>query len=169
VVAGGVTRVTGVRLARRALWLDLRYRRWSFVPGPTPREHLGVAAVNGKVYAVGGRLHGLDTNLATFETWAPGARRWKRLPPVPKARGGTGAAAVAGRIVSVGGEELGGTIAEVYAYRVATGMWQRLPNVPSPRHGLGVVAARGSVFVIGGGPTPGLSVTGANESLRVSG
>jgi N-acetylneuraminic acid mutarotase len=168
VVAGGVVQVTGRRLARNALAFDLRKRRWSYVPGPTPREHLGVAALGGLVYAVAGRLSGLDTNLTTLESWKPGAKRWKRLPPVPTSRGGTGAAGLAGRIVSVGGEEPGGTIEDVYAYQVAARKWQPLPNLPTPRHGLGVAALGGSVFVIGGGPEPGLTVSAANETLRLA-
>ncbi len=167
VVAGGVVRVSGARLARNALAFDLRTRRWAVVPGPTPREHLGVAALAGEVYAVAGRTSGLDTNLTHFESWRPGARLWRRLPPVPDPRGGTAAAGIAGRVVSVGGEEPGGTIREVYAYRAATGTWQRLEDLPTPRHGLGVVAFGGRVFVIGGGPEPGLTVTGANEALAV--
>jgi hypothetical protein len=167
VVAGGVVRVSGRWLARNALAFDLRTGRWSVVPGPRPREHLGVAALAHRVYAVAGRVYGFDTNLATFESWRPGERRWRPLPQVPRPRGGTGAAAVGGRIVSVGGEETAGTIEEAYAYRVASGRWQRLPNLPTPRHGLGVAAFRGSVFVMGGGVQPGLSVSSANEWLRV--
>ena len=91
IVAGGVT--TGAtRLARNALSFDLRTRRWSVVPGPTPREHLGVASLGGIVYAVAGRTSGLDTNLIHFESYRPGDRSWRRLPPVPDPRGGTGAA-----------------------------------------------------------------------------
>ena len=165
VVAGGVVRVSGARLARNALAFDLRTRRWSVVPGPTPREHLGVTALAGAVYAVAGRTFGLDTNVTHFESWRPGARRWTRLPPVPDPRGGTAAAALAGRVFSVGGEEPGGTIREVYAYRTATRSWQRLDDLPTPRHGLGAAAFDGRVFVIGGGPEPGLTVSGANESL----
>jgi non-specific serine/threonine protein kinase len=169
VVAGGVVRVSGARLARNALAFDLRTRRWSVVPGPTPREHLGVTSLAGRAYAVAGRLSGLDTNLTHFESWRPGDRRWRRLAPVPDPRGGTAAGAVAGRIVSVGGEEPGGTIREVYAYRVATGSWQRLEDLPTPRHGLGVAAFGGRLFVIGGGPEPGLTVSGANETLTLGG
>src|SRR5262245_18386667 len=65
-----------------------RSGRWSAVPGPTPREHLAVRALGGRVYALGGRLVGLDTNLALLESYTPGARRWRRLPPVPQPRGG---------------------------------------------------------------------------------
>jgi N-acetylneuraminic acid mutarotase len=154
-------------LARDALVLDLTTRRWSRAPGPTPREHLAAAALRGLVYAVGGRRYGYDTNVATVEAYDPAARRWRRLPALPSARGGTGAAAIAGRIVSVGGEEPAGTIGTVYAYDVARRRWSALPDLPTPRHGLGVVALQGRVWAIAGGPEPGLTVSGAVESLAV--
>jgi non-specific serine/threonine protein kinase len=167
VVAGGVVRVRGARLARNALSFDLRTRRWSVVPGPTPREHLGVTAYTGTVYAVAGRTSGLDTNVTHFESYRPGDRRWARLPPVPQPRGGTAAAAAAGRVVSIGGEEPSGTIDEVYAYRLSSRAWQQLERLPTARHGLGVVAFGGRVYAIGGGPEPGLTVSAANESLTI--
>jgi N-acetylneuraminic acid mutarotase len=168
VVAGGVT--TGARrLARNALSFDLRTRRWSVVPGPTPREHLGVASLGGTVYAVAGRTAGLDTNLLHFESYRPGDRSWRRLPPIPDARGGTGAAGLLGQIVSVGGEEPDGTIEEVLAYRVAERRWVQLDDLRTPRHGVGVAALGGRVYVIGGGPEPGLTVSSANEVLRLGG
>jgi len=167
VVAGGVG--ADGRLARNALSFDLRSRRWSVVVGPTPREHLGVTSLGGTVYAIAGRTSGLDTNLSAFESYRPGERRWRRLPSVPDTRGGTGATALLGQVVSVGGEEPDGTIPEVFAYRVASRRWVRLDDLPTPRHGLGVAALGGWVFVIGGGPEPGLTVSSANEALRVTG
>ena len=86
---------------------------------------------------------------------------------MPDARGGTGAAAVAGQIVSVGGEEPGGTISEVLVYRVAERRWVRIDDLPTPRHGVGVATLAGRVYVIGGGPQPGLTVSSANEALRL--
>lgn len=165
VVAGGVG--AGRRLARNALSFDLRTRRWLIVAGPKPREHLGVTALAGTLYAVGGRTSGLDTNLLDFESYRPGDRSWRRLSPVPDPRGGTAAAALSGVIVSVGGEEPGGTIAEVLAYRVVERRWVQLEDLPTPRHGVGVAALGGRVFVIGGGPEPGLTVSSANEALLV--
>lgn len=166
VVVGGVGE--GRRLARNALSLDLRTKRWSVVVGPTPREHLGVASLAGTVYAVGGRTAGLDTNLLDFESYRPGDRTWRRLSPVPDPRGGTGAAALGGIVVSVGGEEPGGTIGEVLAYRVGERRWVQLADLPTPRHGVGVAALGGRVFVVGGGPEPGLTVSSANEALQVA-
>jgi len=165
VVAGGVT--AAGRLARNALSFDLRTKRWSIVVGPTAREHLGVTALAGTVYAIGGRTAGLDTNLLNFESYRPGAKRWTRLAPVPDSRGGTGAAALLGTVVSAGGEEPAGTIAEVLAYRVAVRRWMRLDDLATPRHGVGMAALGGRVFVTGGGPEPGLTVSSANESLRI--
>ncbi|MGH3077207.1 MAG: Kelch repeat-containing protein [Gaiellaceae bacterium] len=165
VVAGGVT--TAGRLARNALSFDIAKRHWAVVAGPTPREHLGVTALAGVVYAIGGRTAGLDTNLLHFESYRPGERSWRRLQPVPDPRGGTGAAALAGLVVSVGGEEPAGTIAEVLAYRVSERRWVELEDLPTPRHGVGVAALGGRVFVIGGGAEPGLTVSAANEALAL--
>ena len=152
-------------LARRAFALDLTTRRWSTVPAPIPREHLAVTAAGGRVYAFGGRTGGDDTNVATVEVWSPGAKRWRRVTPLPEPRGGTGAAVAGGSIVSVGGEAPAGTIASVYAYDLARGRWRRLPDIPTPRHGLGVVAVGTRVYALCGGPSPGLTVSNANEYL----
>ena len=168
-VVGGVTAGrSGARtLARAGLLYDIARKRWSSIPGPTPREHLGVATLGGRVYAVGGRLAGADTNLRLLEVYAPGVRKWRRLPPVPGRRGGTAAAGTSHWVVSAGGETPAVTIRTVYRFDIRRLRWSRLPDLPTPRHGLGVVALGGKVYVIGGGTTPGLAVSSANESLTV--
>ncbi len=170
-VAGGKLYVLGGvdgrrALARVAFVFDFRTRRWSRIPGPSPREHLAAVGVGTRVYALGGRSAGIDTNTARFEVYSPASRRWTRLAPIPQARGGTGAAFANGRIVSVGGERPQGTIAAVYAYELRTKRWRRLADLPTPRHGLGVVAHGGRVYGGAGGPVPGLTVSGAVESIR---
>lgn len=157
---------TSSGLATRALSLDLRTLRWRALPGPQPREHLAATALRGRVYALGGRLAGYDTNVATVEAYDPRTNRWTRLPDLPDARGGTGAAAIRGMVVSAGGESPAGTHETVWALRPG-GRWTRLPDLPTPRHGLGVVALDGRVWVIAGGPEPGLTVSGAVESLTI--
>jgi N-acetylneuraminic acid mutarotase len=164
-VVGGVGK--GGRLARRAFVYEPASRRWSRIPGPAPREHLGVVALAGRVYAAGGRTAGFDTNLDVFQVYRPALRRWVSLPSVPTARGGTGLAVAAGLLVSAGGEQPGGTIASVFAYDRVRRRWRRLPDLPTPRHGLALVGAGRRVYAIGGGPEPGLTVSGANESLAV--
>jgi N-acetylneuraminic acid mutarotase len=154
-------------LARTMLVYDIASDSWTSRRGPTPREHLGVAALGGRIYAVGGRTAGFDTNMALVEVYNTTTGRWTRLPKVPGRRGGTGAAGTGRSIVSVGGEAPAGTIRTVYRYDVRRRRWSRLPNLPTPRHGLGVAAVGRKVYVIGGGTSPGLSVSQANESLVV--
>jgi hypothetical protein len=171
-VMGGVTdagRVGNRELARTGLAFALDTRRWSTIQGPTPREHLGVTAARGAVYVVAGRTAGFDTNLDLLEVYAPSRRTWSRLPSVPGRRGGTGATAAANAIVSVGGEAVPGTIRSVYRFDLTTRRWRRLPDMRTPRHGLAVVGFRGRVYAIAGGPTPGLSVSAANEYLVLGG
>ena len=152
-------------LAKAALEYDPVKPRWRMIPGPTPREHLGVTAARGRVFVVAGRTAGFDTNLALVEAYSPAARRWAKLPPVPGTRGGTGATFTGRYVVSAGGEAAPGTVKEVYALDLDTNRWRRLPDLPTPRHGLGVAYANGRVYVVAGGPTPGLSVSPANEFL----
>jgi non-specific serine/threonine protein kinase len=161
-VVGGVT---AGGLARSALRYDAVRNRWFPIPGPTPRQHLAAAVARGRIFAIGGRSFGADTNVATVESWAPGEERWRTEQPLPEPRGGTGAATVDGVVVSAGSEAPQGTSGAVFARDPDTGSWSRLPDLPTPRHGLGVVAVGQRVSVIGGGPQPGLTVTGANESF----
>lgn len=154
-------------LATTMLVFDVRTLRWQGLRGPTPREHLAATAQAGIVYALGGRKAGYDTNVTAFEAFDPRTGRWRALPSLPSSRGGTAAAALAGRIVSVGGEEPAGTIAGVWAYEVRSRRWSRLPDLPTPRHGLGAVAFGGRVWTLAGGPSPGLTVSGAVESIAL--
>lgn len=170
IVGGKLYVVGGVApdgLARRMVVFDPARSRWSILPGPTPREHLAVTGAKGRVYAVGGRTAGLNTNLRVTESYAPGARSWRRLAPVPQARGGTAAAVSGNTLVSAGGEAPQGTLAIVYGLDLRTGRWRRLADLGTPRHGLGLAALGGRVYAIGGGPRPGLFVSNANESLAV--
>jgi N-acetylneuraminic acid mutarotase len=162
-VVGGV----GPRgLAKTMLVLDLANLRWTTLAGPTPREHLAVTATRGRIYALGGRTAGYDTNVTTFEEYLPG-RGWRLLPAVPEPRGGTGTAVAGGLLVSVGGEEPAGTIATVFGFDLALGRWRRLPDLSTPRHGAGVVAVGKRVYAIGGGVRPGFGASAANEFLQL--
>jgi N-acetylneuraminic acid mutarotase len=162
-VVGGVA-PTG--LAETALVLDLSTGTWSAMRGPSPREHLAAVAAGGRVHVLGGRLGGVDSNLATFEAYTPATGRWETLPPIPEARGGAGLALAGGLLVSVGGEGPdNSTIGSVYGYDLAGGSWRRLPDLPTPRHGLAVVGIRGKVYAIGGSPIADLGFSTVNEVL----
>ena len=120
--------------------------RWrSRSPMPTPRNHHAVAAVNGKIYAIGGRIGGAfittASNTDVVEEYDPATDRWGAL----KARMPTPRSAVAwgvhgNRIYVAGGEfqdaRMLAAFRAVEAFDPALNRWFALPQMPLPRHGL---------------------------------
>ena len=165
-VAVGGTDNLGRFLARTEVFMPGQ-RAWAAGPDMTePRDHLAAASSGGRVYAIAGRLGGLDTNKATVESWDPAAGGpWRAEPRLNDTRGGTSAAEAGGRPCVAGGEEPAGTIASVEC--LAGGRWTRVARLALPRHGLGVAGVGGRLHVVAGGPQPGLFVSGAHEVFGV--
>lgn len=162
-VVGGFA---GERLAREMLVFDLRTRRWSTGPGPTPRDHLGVAALGGRIYAVGGEKGEPGRELALVESWAPGEKRWTRLPPISEPRGGVAVTAAAGALVAAGGTNATRPFPTVQRLRPGAPAWTRLPRLRTARHSFGLVPSGRRLYAIGGGQYA-LSVSSANEYLTL--
>jgi N-acetylneuraminic acid mutarotase len=137
-------------------------------PMPTSRNHLGAAAVDGRIHAVGGRVDG-DMELTTHEIYDPSTDAWSAGPPLPTGRSGIAVVSHGGRIYVFGGETVRlirtRTFDAAERYDPATGGWQRLPPMPTARHGLGAASLAGSVHVLSGGPRPGMAFGAANERL----
>lgn len=114
--------------------------QWTELPPlPTPRDHLGVAALEGKVYAVGGRNRQSFT-LGTLEALDPATGKWETLAPMPTGRSGHAAAAVGGCLYAFGGEgnraDPRGMFPQVEVYSPRQQAWRRLPDMPIPKHGI---------------------------------
>src|SRR5260370_23468651 len=97
---------------------DPAANRWiALASMPTARDHLAAAAIDGRLYAVGGRVDGnYSRNLAANEAYDPAADRWEARAPLPTARSGIAAAVVDGRMFVFGGEGPGGTFPQAEAY-----------------------------------------------------
>ncbi len=116
------------------------------------------------VETIGGRLLGdFSQNLNAHESLTTGG--WETLAPLPTARSGVAAVELNGRVYVFGGEAPTGTFNTVEAYSRQTDAWETVPPMPTARHGLGAAVVGDTIYVIGGGPTPGLSVSGANEAF----
>jgi N-acetylneuraminic acid mutarotase len=133
---------------------------------PTPRDHLAAGAVDGRIYAVGGR-QAIDfgRNVDANEEFDPTANAWTKRAALPTARSGIAAAVVDRRIFVFGGEGSDGTFDENEAYDPATDSWETMAPMPTARHGLGAAVVGDTIYVIGGGESPGLSVSGTNEAF----
>lgn len=143
--------------------------RWEKkAPLPTPRDHLAVAVVNGKIHAIGGRFNSdYSENLALHHIYDPAANRWGEAVPLLKPRSGIAAAVLNGKIYLFGGEAPQGTFADNDVYDPDQNQWQSAPPMPTPRHGLGAATIGNQIFVIAGGPRPGGSVSSTNEVFQV--
>jgi N-acetylneuraminic acid mutarotase len=133
--------------------VDAGENEWtSMAPMPTARGGLGVAVVNGKIYAIGGVNN--DTQLAVNEEYDPATDTWKDRAAMPTARSGFAIAVYQSKIYAIGGavgngENVGFTgVNEVYD--PATNTWETKASMPTPRADLGANVANGTIYLIGG-------------------
>ena len=116
---------------------------------PTRRGGLAVAAVGGRLYALGGAA---DRATNTHEVYDVAADRWSRANPMPTARDHLAAVVFEGRVWALGGREsfFGTQYANVEIYDPATDSWQTGTPLASARGGLAAAALGDKIFVFGG-------------------
>ena len=125
---------------------DPATNKWeSRTPMSVARNHAFGAAVNGKIYVIGGRTgHAFilsATNTDVVEEYNPVSNSWsapKERMPTPRSGGAWGTDGR--RIFVAGGEvtttELVGAFRAIEAYDTVTNSWMTLPPMPMPRHGV---------------------------------
>jgi N-acetylneuraminic acid mutarotase len=131
-----------------------------------PREHLAATSDGeGSVFVLGGRVGGLDANLATADRIQGDTAT--EIGELPTRRGGVAAfwSPAVGACL-VGGESPGGTNAQVECID-ADGDVSVLPNLGRPRHGLGATVVNRVAYVLLGGDQPGLFVSPTVEALEL--
>ena len=70
---------------------------------PTARTYLTAAAVNGKIYAIGGIISSTFPVVSTAEVYDPSTDTWTTAPPMPTARKYLSAIGVNGLIYAIRG------------------------------------------------------------------
>ena len=151
-VVGGFTRNVHMGALDVAFEYDPGRDTWrTLAPMKSPRGSVGLAALNGKLYAIGGR--GVDTvTVATHEVYDPATNKWSELEPLPKARDHLAVVAVDGRIHAIGGR-FNATVDNTGMHDVydpAANSWKSAAPMPTPRSAMAVTFYRG-LFVIAGG------------------
>ena len=115
----------------------------------TERGGLGVAVVNGKIYAIGGSDN--DTQFAVNEEYNPATDTWTTKSSMPTARSGFAIAVYQNKIYCIGGTtgDSGFTgVNEVYD--PATDTWQTKLSMPTPRADLCASVVDGKIYCVGG-------------------
>ncbi|KAI1377823.1 galactose oxidase [Hypoxylon crocopeplum] len=144
---------------------SFKEKSWkSLAPIPKAFTHTNAAAVNGKIYILGGLTgDGVDQiwhAAADCFVYDPADGAWTTLPPMPDGQGrGASAIGVYGSTVYLAGGmerlELFENGAQtsldiVTAYNTKTGKWSTLPSLPAPRDHVGGAVIRNKFWVVGG-------------------
>ena len=135
----------------------------TLAPMQQARSSLGVATVNGKIYAIGGYVdNGVVTSVneeydPTTDTW-----NFKRSMPTPRAKFAT--AVYKNKIYCIGGTD-GEGVNEVYD--PATDTWENKTSMPTSRSYISANVVNGKIYVIGGF-IPDDSGTGSGSRLAIN-
>jgi len=128
-------------------------------PMSEPRNHAFAAAVNGKIYVIGGRTGTAyimtATNTNVVEEYDPATDRWGGpLQRMPTARSGGGSGTDGRMIYCAGGEvattQLTGAFRAVEAFDPAANTWTTLPSMPIPRHGVAAAVIGNEFHLVSG-------------------
>jgi len=125
----------------------------SKAPLQVARSGLGVAVVNGKIYAIGGSTatgtpqHTTGGVVGTNEEYDPATDTWTFKASMPTPRAGFATAVYQNKIYCIGGSGYTG-VNEVYD--PATDTWETKTPMPTARTGLHANVASGKVYLIGG-------------------
>ena len=135
-------------------------------PLRAPRGALALAALRGRLHAVGGSADGVR---GAHEVYDPAVDRWTEAPPLPTPRDHLAAVAFRGRLWAIGGREsfAGTQHTAVEIYDPATDTWAAGPPLPVGRGGLAAAALGDRLFVFGG-EAP-LRIFSATEMYEVAG
>jgi hypothetical protein len=129
-----------------------------------PREHLAAASDGaGRTWFLGGRVGGLDTNLATVESVV--ADRIEMHLSLPTPRGGVAAFYLPGVGACLTGGEAPDRAYETVECTDEGVAPFAMPDLSQPHHGHGAAVVAGAVYVLLGGPEPGLSAGAVVERL----
>jgi len=129
---------------------------WTTVePMPTARSGLGVAVVDGKIYAIGGQNGEGVLNIT--EEYDPITNDWTTKTSMPTARSDFGIAVYQDKIYVIGGT-IGSGIAwgeslltgATEVYDPATDTWTTKTSMPTPRQGLEANVVSDKIYLIGG-------------------
>jgi N-acetylneuraminic acid mutarotase len=147
--AGGMVGETG-----RFLSVFQRYdpgtNSWTTLPRlPEPVRAGAGAALDGKIYVIGGQTEAAGTGAQVY-AYDTAAHRWEERAPLPGPRFNMAAVALGGKIYAMGGFSRTSERRDVYIYDPAADSWSTGTPLPLPNHTFGAVVFRGEIWVIGG-------------------
>jgi N-acetylneuraminic acid mutarotase len=129
---------------------------WESLPDILPkRDHLIAGAVNGIVYAVGGRNGTITTPMGSVAAFDPATRQWSPRASMLVPRGGMAGATLFDQIYVFGGEGntaagSNGVFAQTDVFDPLANAWRSLSPMKIAKHGIGAGVVRGKVYLPAG-------------------
>ncbi|XP_048484821.1 kelch-like ECH-associated protein 1B isoform X1 [Plutella xylostella] len=117
-------------------------------PMSTPRNRVGVAVMDGLLYAVGGSA-GSEYH-KSVECYDPKLDTWTLVAPMQTARLGVGVAVVNRLLYAVGGFDGARRLNSVECYHPENNCWSSVKPMTTARSGAGVAALSQYIYVVGG-------------------
>jgi N-acetylneuraminic acid mutarotase len=148
------------RVTSRAVQVyDIASNSWQLGPPlPQPNNHGMAAAVDGRIYLLGGQTTDHQegaTAVNTVYELDPAKGEWVEKAPMPTARSGGVAVVLDGKIYVAGGRVPRGN--DFAVYDPAADEWEELPKLPSQRNHITGAAINGRIHIVGGRLGNGLS------------
>ena len=110
------------------------------------RAVVGVAVLDGKLYAVGGYGAG---NLSSVERYDPATNAWEAVAPMATARRHHAVAVLDGKLYAVGGYS-NGFLSSVERYDSAENVWEAVAPMAEARRAHAVAVLDGKLYAVGG-------------------
>lgn len=131
---------------------------------PTARTEVSGAALEGKIYVIGG-LDADGATLATVEVYNPASDTWISAPELPEPRHHAATAVWNDRLYVIGGySDIDFTPqASVFIYDPVASAWTAGPSLPEPRGAHVAASTAGHIYIVGGMTLQGVS----SELLRL--
>ncbi|XP_063466047.1 kelch-like protein 18 isoform X3 [Symphalangus syndactylus] len=117
-------------------------------PMTTARSRVGVAVVNGLLYAIGG--YDGQLRLSTVEAYNPETDTWTRVGSMNSKRSAMGTVVLDGQIYVCGGYDGNSSLSSVETYSPETDKWTVVTSMSSNRSAAGVTVFEGRIYVSGG-------------------
>ncbi|CAJ0963152.1 unnamed protein product [Ranitomeya imitator] len=152
-IAGLIYAVGGLNSAGDSLNLvevfDPIANRWEKCqPMTTARSRVGVAVVNGLLYAIGG--YDGQSRMSTVEAYNPESDSWSRVGSMNSKRSAMGTVVLDGQIYVCGGYDGSCSLNSVETYSPETDKWSVVTPMSSNRGAAGVTVFEGRIYVSGG-------------------
>lgn len=150
----GLRNVTSFAITPSLQEYDPSTDRWTAkAPMPVGLHHVGIGAIGGRLYVIGGYSQsGLSVwkPVTTAYAYDPATDIWAELAPMPTARGALSVTEHDGKLYAIGGYDGKTNSPAVEVYDPVRNVWTAGASLPTPRDHLATATVSGKVYAIGG-------------------